>query len=530
MKLSSLLILLTYFLNVPNSLSTSSRFARWTHASALVGDKLYFICGMIDLKSVIGTRDLFYLDLSKNFKDSLPIIEISSNLLVVNSEPYVLNEARDDIDFVFTFSTHNNTWQRPSIYGTPPTSNPLAAIYSVVDKAGKIYLFGGDNRIIAFSKIFILDTIKLSWLSSSNAGLPFNKTNYAGVLLNTGEILYIGGVENFHSDKVSDINKILVYDTKSSEWSMTTVDGSIIDSRVHHTAILALVDDKLYFMCGMPDSKYDVGTRDLFYLDLSKNFKGSLPIIEISSNLPVEVRWSTASVYGSSIFMSGGWLAYVSNGTRDSIDFIFTFSTKNNTWQRPSIYGTPPASNPLAATYSIIDKAGKLYLFGGDNRVIAYSVLLNNGEILYIGGKENYQTGKVADINKILVYDTKSSEWSTTIVGGSIIDSRIHHTAILGATIRYLSLSNEIYLFNIRKNAWTTEFISNSVPATTGDPTTTASVSTSTTASSNPQSITVIIAISASVTIGAMVLIALVVFLAYRYYKKRKLSNVIRVL
>ncbi|CAG8726341.1 16479_t:CDS:2, partial [Acaulospora morrowiae] len=157
----------------------------------------------------------------------------------------------------------------------------------------------------------------------------------------------------------------------------------------------------------------------------------SPPFSEILYDLPVEVSWSTASACGSSIFMSGGLLTYVSNETRDYIDFVFTFSTKNNTWQRPSIDGTPPSSIPILSICSVIDKAGKLYLFGGDNGDIAFSVLLNNGEILYIGGIENPKTNKTATMNQILVYDTKSSEWSTTPVGGSIVGSRSRHTAIL---------------------------------------------------------------------------------------------------
>ncbi|CAG8479324.1 7926_t:CDS:2 [Acaulospora morrowiae] len=243
-------------------------------------------------------------------------------------------------------------------------------------------------------------------------------------------------------------------------------------------------------MCGVIDTKNTVGSssRDLFYLDLSKNFKDSLPIIEISSNLPVKNMWTTANAYGSTIFLCGGWLSYVSNGTLDNIDYVFTFSTQDNTWQRPSIYGTPPTSHPLAAVSSVIDKAGKIYLFGGDNGTTAYSkmyildtinltwldssdagmafnktlyasVLLNNGEILYIGGL--YPSGPAGAV----------------------------------------AVSNEIYLFDIRKNAWTTEFISNITQATTGKPTTTedpttASVSTSPTTNSNPQSSTTLIAIS----------------------------------
>ncbi|CAG8496082.1 2781_t:CDS:1 [Acaulospora colombiana] len=184
-------------------------------------------------------------------------------------------------------------------------------------------------------------------------------------------------------------------------------------------------------MCGVTDVGW---SRDLFYLDLSEPFEGSLPsLVDIPSQLPVDGAFVTASTGGSdnsTIFIFGGLLTYVVNGSADNSDLVFTFSTSQNIWETPSISGTSPTPTPRVAVKSVIDKYGNMYLFGGDGgggvvtysdiyilntidltwsyggsvnttlrRTLATGVLLNSGEILYIGG---YTDGfKAVDINTV---------------------------------------------------------------------------------------------------------------------------------
>ena len=212
---SQLIVLWICFLNFINSLPTNQRYTRFAHASALIDGKLYFMFGNL-LDSVghtTSTRDLFYLDVSKPFTNSLlSLVDIQSNLPVTviwsaasaggrnrstifSFGGYLRNLASGQIDtnyFVFTFQTPDGPWQKPSISGTPPTPAVYAAVKSVIDENGKMYLFGGDYiGSVFYNSMYILDTINLMWTKSSDA--PFNRTQSANVLLKNGEIWYIGG-------------------------------------------------------------------------------------------------------------------------------------------------------------------------------------------------------------------------------------------------------------------------------------------------------------------------------------------------
>ena len=62
-----------------------------------------------------------------------------------------------------------------------------------------------------------------------------------------------------------------------------------------------LIDGKLYFMCGdiFTSDGHQAPSRDLFYLDVSKPFTNNLPpLVDIQSNLPVNIAWSAASAGG----------------------------------------------------------------------------------------------------------------------------------------------------------------------------------------------------------------------------------------
>src|SRR5438874_8018136 len=200
-----LIILLIYLLNFINSLQTNQSYARYAHASALIDGKLYFMFGNL-LDSVghtTSTRDLFYLDVSKPFTNSLPsFVDIQSNLpvtvvwstastgghnrsMIFSFGGYLSNLASGQIDtnyFVFTFPTPDGPWQKPSISGTPPITATYANVKSVIDENGKMYLFGGDQGATVFySSMYILDTVNLMWTKGSDA--PFNRSAATGVLL-----------------------------------------------------------------------------------------------------------------------------------------------------------------------------------------------------------------------------------------------------------------------------------------------------------------------------------------------------------
>src|SRR6266511_5484952 len=169
---SQLIILLIYLLNFINSLPTTNhqRYARFGHASALIDGKLYFMFGTTLTPDgqhlTSSSRDLFYLDVSQPFTNSLPsLVDSQPNLPVtivwstasaggLNKSTifsyggYINNLTSGQTDtnyFVFTFPTPNGPWQKTPINGTPPFTAVHSGVKSVIDENGKMYLFGGDG-------------------------------------------------------------------------------------------------------------------------------------------------------------------------------------------------------------------------------------------------------------------------------------------------------------------------------------------------------------------------------------------------
>nr|CAG8481668.1 2017_t:CDS:10 [Entrophospora candida] len=354
--LTILLISLIYLLDFINSLPTEQRYARYAHSSALVDDKLYFMCGYY-------TNNMFYLDLSKSFADSLPLVDIPSNLPVNGAWQTASVGGRDNTtiflfggllrdvitgkdvsnDLVFTFSSPNGPWQRPSISGTPPNVTPRAGVESVIDENGKMYLFGGDNGAGEFNNMYILDTINLMWSNGGDADLVFKRTHATSVLLKNGEILYIGGYSN---SATVDINTVLVYNTKSLKWSTTTVVGDIIDARSWHTAVLA--PDGKVIIYGGANMSEAMSKPAMVLLDTnSSSYSWSIP--KIPPNPPPPLMRHSANLVGNYMIVAFG-LSSTGNQSNEiylfdihTYTWVTTFYQQSNSSASPSESPNPPS-------------------------------------------------------------------------------------------------------------------------------------------------------------------------------------------
>ncbi|CAJ0912358.1 15760_t:CDS:2, partial [Entrophospora sp. SA101] len=342
--------------NFINSLPTEQRYARYAHSSALIDDKLYFMCGSF-------SNDMFYLDLSKSFADSLPLVDIPSNLPVNgawqtasvggrdNTTIFLFGGSLRDVitgkdvsnNLVFTFSSPNGPWLRPSISGTPPNVTPRAGVKSVIDENGKMYLFGGDYRTGEFNNMYILDTINLMWSNGGDADPAFKRTHATSVLLKNGEILYIGGYSN---SVTVDINTVLVYNTKSLKWSTTTVVGDIIDARSWHTAVLA-PDGKVIIYGGANMS--DAMSRPAMVLLDTNSSSYSWSIPKIPPNSPPPLMRHSANLVGNYMIVAFG-LSSTGNQSNEiylfdihTYTWVTTFYQQSNSSASPSESPNPPS-------------------------------------------------------------------------------------------------------------------------------------------------------------------------------------------
>ncbi|CAG8652110.1 6379_t:CDS:2, partial [Dentiscutata heterogama] len=252
-----LLILLTLRLlaNV-----ASAPLARFAHASVLVNSNLYFIGGEL-LNGGGASNDLFILDLSVPFNTSSPKwIDLSKNSPVPISSSWCtasLGGSNNDIIFligglmtdpnnsslVYTFNTIDHTWSSPKVSGiSPQRRKEMASIVNPDDE--KIYIFGGlsdettgSSKSVEFNDFIILDTILLTWTMNKFSFAPSKRAGHT--LTKWNEIIVlIGGKEIYTNGttKLVDMNKIWTYDMNSGIWSLHTVTGDKIDSRIFHTA------------------------------------------------------------------------------------------------------------------------------------------------------------------------------------------------------------------------------------------------------------------------------------------------------
>ncbi|RIB28112.1 hypothetical protein C2G38_2158759 [Gigaspora rosea] len=192
--------------------------SRYFQGSVVVGDRIYFLGGVgVSGKS---TSDFFYLNVSTIFLfEHRSINNVNSTTLVT-----------------FTLDTNSPKWINQITSNTPPVRQEMSA---VVDKNGIIYISGGYDPYktqISYNDTYILDSLRLSWTSGSNA--PIIRSDYTATLLPSGLIVYIGGTNDDPTATEIDMTKITIYDTNTGAWSSITAEGDVITARHSHSAVL----------------------------------------------------------------------------------------------------------------------------------------------------------------------------------------------------------------------------------------------------------------------------------------------------
>ncbi|CAH1760501.1 1449_t:CDS:2 [Entrophospora sp. SA101] len=230
------------------------------------------------------------------------------------------------------------------------------------------------------------------------------------------------------------------------------VDSIPTDPRYVHATVV--VNNNLYVIGGR--ANYG-SSREFFSLDLSQPFDTTTPPwkdLTETSQLPVFSSWAKASfnTNNDTIFLFGGLMLDAVTGDNNLKSVVYTHDFKSNQWlvNPPAFQGMAPERRREFSSVSD-PLTGKLYIHGGANdmkvttivifkdfftldgdtlswkligtaalnmpspRIDHASVLIDNGIIVFIGGRES------------LTADT----WNLmTIVGGPVVDSRTGHTAV----------------------------------------------------------------------------------------------------
>ncbi|KAF0561667.1 galactose oxidase [Gigaspora margarita] len=243
----------------------------------------------------------------------------------------------------------------------------------------------------------------------------------------------------------------------------------------------SLIGKRLYFFGGdlsTTDSDNDKAayiTNEVWYLDLSSSFNTATPPWNKDVGMPIgnNVGASCVSPIDNSVFLVGG-LKYIPNTATIKFDSspVYVFNSNISLWTTPNIIGFNSSFKMRNPIQPIIDNYGKIYAFGGSNftyynasvevyddmsildttsmtwstlakstntppPLLAYTAtLLPTGIIVYIGGVKASIVGKFGTLvpvsmYEIQIFNTNNYNWSTKVVGGENIDSRLGHSAVL---------------------------------------------------------------------------------------------------
>jgi hypothetical protein len=208
MKITLIILKLIIFTNVIITFTNAQpTIIRCCHGSTIANDKMYVGGGVTGVVGKdIWTDDFFSLDLNKPFSTSSPEnipYEIHAKV-PVKSRTHTLNYAKNAKGgMIYLFGGHRQPPEGSAIYGydldknawTPVTPKVRDGVLLPVNSTNKVngvtdyslenvYIF--DNGII-----YIYDVLHNYWDAGTSA--PFAVIRYTAVMLNTGEIAYIGG-------------------------------------------------------------------------------------------------------------------------------------------------------------------------------------------------------------------------------------------------------------------------------------------------------------------------------------------------
>ncbi|CAG8710324.1 7287_t:CDS:2, partial [Dentiscutata erythropus] len=260
------------------------------------------------------TDDFFFLDLTVPFSTMYPTnmpytvlanvpIKVAAHTLVYSRTGMIYlfggYRERPGGNHIYEYDITNNAWSglTPNTVknGTVLPSNSTTKTVGVIDSdLTNIYIF--DNRTI-----YIYDTVN-SVLSSIPGPSVLNY--HGAVWLNTSEIAYIGG---YNSSGINvPMDKILLYDTKSSVWTTKTAiarSGGIPSPRQGHTASIA--SDGRIFIYGGYDGLNTSSIPTFAVLEyINGIFEWSSP--QLFNQSYVFRIYHTAHIIGNHLFINFG--------------------------------------------------------------------------------------------------------------------------------------------------------------------------------------------------------------------------------
>ncbi|KAF0549462.1 galactose oxidase [Gigaspora margarita] len=231
--------------NVPSS--------RCQQTNTLVGTRLYFF-GENNL-TTFTSIEVWYLDLSSSFNISTPPwhsdvvmsvgynfgtsclspIDNSTVFLIGGRMLWLATSATTDYysntSSVYQFNSKTLQWTTPTINTFNSSFTSRNNIHIVIDKNGKIFIFGGTNFISStdtpnytfYNDMNALDSTNMTWSTQTQSQSTLTYVGYTATLLQNDLIVYIGGSSGSGTSvRLNDISQngnIIIYGASTHDSS-----------------------------------------------------------------------------------------------------------------------------------------------------------------------------------------------------------------------------------------------------------------------------------------------------------------------
>ncbi|KAF0548084.1 galactose oxidase [Gigaspora margarita] len=371
---------------------------RYRQTSSLIGNRLYFFGGDFSTTDLIYdnsaniTNEVWYLDLSSSFDTATPpwnkdvgmpigyvfgascVSPIDNSVFLVGGRMFIPNTANVNLSSspVYVFNSNISLWTTPNIIGFNSSFKMRTEIQPVIDSYGKIYTFGGNNYTYSnvpyadYNDMSTLDTTSMIWFTLpkfANTPLPF--FDYTATLLPNGIIVYIGGFKSTPPDQYEAVSmyEIQTFNTINYSWSTKNANGTYIDTRAYHSAVLTQNGEIIIYGGSMWNDTSKPAAPYLAKLDTNSWMWSITNLSQI--NAP-QLCYHSAALYGDYMIIAFGLNPSLSPNSNSTLsNNLYILDIKNYTWVTSfnTIQPLPPTSYPYGLFIGIGIGAG-IILFG----------------------------------------------------------------------------------------------------------------------------------------------------------------------
>eukprot|EP00249_Psilotum_nudum_P013942 c24589_g1_i1 orf=335-1936(-) len=254
---------------------------------------------------------------------------------------------------VHVFDTLKQTWSKPMVKGTPPSSRDS---HSCTTVGSCLYVFGGTDGKCPLRDLYILDTVTNTWSKPETQGEgPAPREGHSAALI--GHQLFIFGGCGKSSDDSEEIyyNDLFILDTARLIWTRATTKGIPPTPRDSHTC--SAWNNKLVVLGGEDAS--DSYLSDVHILDTDTMEWKELQ----TSGQKLMPRAGHATVsLGKHLFVFGGF-----TDDRNLFDDLHMLNIETGIWTKPITTGVGPSARFSVAGDCIDARSGILVFIGGCN-------------------------------------------------------------------------------------------------------------------------------------------------------------------